>query len=120
MVSKRPLVFSVLWVSRKMSGVWCRFVSAAGDRSAEVEGLLAVPSCMGHPLLVCSPGWHVRSALLFYTLALMFSPFVLRTCPDVYSKCIVRNICICAELCLAALDPDHAKSGLREMHVLML
>lgn len=38
----------------------CRFVCAAVDWGAKMEGLPAVPPRLGHPLLVCSSGWHVR------------------------------------------------------------
>jgi len=42
--------------------VGCRSVRAVGDGGAEVEGLPELPARLGHPLLVCSPGGHVRSA----------------------------------------------------------
>ena len=44
--------------------VLCRSVCVIADWSSELEGLLAVPSRLGHPLLVCSSGWHLRYIII--------------------------------------------------------
>jgi len=94
--------------------VVCRFVGAVADWSTEVEGLLAVPSCLGYPFLVCSSCRHVRWALKsqgFVHLAASLMPVT----SDVFqaSSCLtVVNVALCKDPACAYRHDIYAKHSL--------